>query len=168
MILPSDDSSTPDKKRGKRNPDQPDDAIPEPEFDAEGDASWQSPDLWSSFVDTGFEDSSLMSQQEWRDYLKKELVAAVDDLQNFPDPDTDFDPPDPPDLYTFYAELASMRQELRKSHSETLRKLNKATAAKAAVSSSLAVQLGIIAGELRAQGNDAMAERLLALLDKNA
>ena len=172
MILPSDDNSTPEKKPGKRQPDKDPSVPQEPMFDADAETSedlkWPPMDVWGNFADTGFEDSSLMSQDEWRELLKGELVSAVDDLENFPDPDTDFDPPDPPDLFSFYSELLAMRQELRKSQSDLTKKVTKAISTKANTSSSLAVQIGIIAGELRAAGNDALAERLLALLDKNS
>jgi hypothetical protein len=51
----------------------------------------------------------------WREDLKEALLEAVDDLREIEDPAEDFDPPEPPDLFTFYGELLAMRNEMRRS-----------------------------------------------------
>lgn len=51
----------------------------------------------------------------WRSELRDELIAAINDLRDIEDPTQDFDPPDPPDLFTFFGEMAALRHELRRS-----------------------------------------------------
>jgi molecular chaperone GrpE len=51
----------------------------------------------------------------WREDLRDELDDALDELAEIEDPTQDFDPPDPPDLFTFYGELAAIRNELRRA-----------------------------------------------------
>jgi hypothetical protein len=51
----------------------------------------------------------------WREELKEALLEAIDDLREIEDPAEDFDPPEPPDLFTFYGELVAMRHEMRKN-----------------------------------------------------
>lgn len=50
----------------------------------------------------------------WRENLVLELVESVADLREIEDPDDEYDPPEPPDLYTFFGELAALRNELRR------------------------------------------------------
>jgi hypothetical protein len=166
MILPSDDNSTPEKKPRKRRPEGEPNEPETPSFDAPPE-DWSPDEMWDKFLEDALEDASLTSQEEWRELLKQELVSAVEDLENFPDPGTDFDPPDPPDLYHFYAEILAMRQESRASMKDILRKLNKKPTSPA-MSTEAAVQIGVIAGELRAQGLESIAERLLLLIDKHS
>jgi hypothetical protein len=171
MILPSDDNSTPEKKPGKPksgsgnpSPGQDDDDLPANlhwnpgEIFASSYSSNTDEDEDDNLFDSTYEiDSSLISPEEWREQLREELIGAIEDLKNFPDPDTDFDPPDPPDLYSFYSELLAMRKELRKAHGETLKKLNKP---------SVTIQLAEIAGELKAKGETALAARIIELLER--
>lgn len=49
----------------------------------------------------------------WRTDLYKDLVESLHDLAAIEDPDDEFSPPEPPDLYTFFGELAALRHELR-------------------------------------------------------
>jgi hypothetical protein len=98
--------------------------------------------------------------------LHQELLASMEELENFPDPECDFDPPDPPDLYTFHTELIALRQALQRAHEELLRRLDTpAASAQPGLSQALAVQLGLLAGEMRAGGNTEHAERLLKLIE---
>ena len=107
MILPSEDDS---RKPGDSGvPDKPGNE-PDPadapgffEDDAEDD------DLYG---DAGQVQSP--APPGWREELKAALLEAVDDLKEIEDPAEDFDPPEPPDLFTFYGELVAMRNELRR------------------------------------------------------
>ncbi len=170
MILPSDDNSTPEQRPKSRKSD------PDPEQSAEDEVSeaagppvWMPEELWKNlpnlledFAGTE-EDEPMLSQQEWREMLQHELLAAMEELENFPDPECDYDPPDPPDLYTFHAELIALRQTLKSGQKLVLQKLEKAAVA---VPQGLAVQLGILAGELRGGGQTEAAERLLKLIEE--
>lgn len=51
----------------------------------------------------------------WRQELMRELVDSISDLREIEDPDDEYDPPEPPDLYTFFGELAALRNEMRRS-----------------------------------------------------
>lgn len=51
----------------------------------------------------------------WRQELVRELVDSISDLREIEDPDDEYDPPEPPDLYTFFGELAALRNEMRRS-----------------------------------------------------
>ncbi|MES2707931.1 MAG: nucleotide exchange factor GrpE [Verrucomicrobiota bacterium] len=51
----------------------------------------------------------------WREDLVRELVESLSDLREIEDPDDEYDPPEPPDLYTFFGELAALRNEMRRS-----------------------------------------------------
>ena len=153
MILPSDDNSTPRKKPGKRKPEPPASSSGEP----------VEPNIYEVLNKMheamgpleGFPMQEL-EPHEWRELLKSELVRAVDDLENFPDPDTEFDPPDPPDLYSFYSELIALREDLSERPPGT---------ATVQLPTSFAVQLGLLAGEMKAAGQERFAQRLLDLLD---
>ncbi len=103
MILPSDednpfDSSDPSPGQGKNEEDSP-----TPDVD----------DFWAALT----EDASPQTT-DWRDELKAQLIQSIAELRNFPDPDVEFDPPEPPDLFTFFSELMVMRQALQTSRSE--------------------------------------------------
>lgn len=50
----------------------------------------------------------------WREELVRELAEGLADLHEIEDPDEEYDPPEPPDLYTFFGELAALRNELRR------------------------------------------------------
>ena len=149
MILPSDDDSTPRKKPGKRKPDPPATPphLPGPFEDEEAEENWynvpQSPDK---------EDTAA-----WRELLKTELVSCVEDLQDFPDPEIDFDPPDPPDLFSFYSQLIALREEVTDLEP---------AASVAPISTAVAVKLGLLAGEMKAAGQEKFAARLLDLIEE--
>lgn len=64
----------------------------------------------------------------WREELKDALVEAVDDLKEIEDPAEDFDPPEPPDLFTFYGELVAVRNELRRGARRSTEALQQLTA----------------------------------------
>lgn len=49
----------------------------------------------------------------WREDLQEDLEDALAELKEIEDPAEDFDPPEPPDLFTFYGELVAMRNEMR-------------------------------------------------------
>ena len=162
MILPSDDNSTPEKRPKSRKSD----ANPQPpagdEPEEAGAPAWMPEELWKQLPDMMGEASSLIDESEWREMLELELAESIKDLENFPDPECDFDPPDPPDLYAFHAELIALRQAVKVSQEQTLKHLS---GPKPGLSQALAVQLGLLAGELRAGGNEAHAERLLKLIE---
>lgn len=56
-----------------------------------------------------------MAAPGWREDLMTELVDSVVDLREIEDPDDEYDPPEPPDLYTFFGELAALRNEMRRN-----------------------------------------------------
>lgn len=101
MILPSDEDS--------RKPDDPDDPPPpwhgEPEppgfFGEEDNAGAAQPTVHHP------------APEGWRDDLREDLNDALEELKEIEDPDEDFDPPEPPDLFAFYGELVAMRNDLR-------------------------------------------------------
>ena len=146
MILPSDDNSTPRKKPGKRKPDPPATPphLPEPFEDEEAEQPW-------------YEMPDKADTAAWRELLKSELISCVEDLENFPDPEIDFDPPDPPDLFSFYSQLIALREEISDLEPP---------ASVAPISTSVAVKLGLLAGELKAAGQEAFAARLLDLIEE--
>jgi len=117
MILPSDDDS---RKPGDAQP--PGGAGDEP----------AAPMPWDADLPPGFPDDDDDDDEDsepygagqkvespappgWREDLKEALLEAVDDLREIEDPAEDFDPPEPPDLFTFYGELVAMRNEMRRS-----------------------------------------------------
>jgi hypothetical protein len=126
MILPSeDDSRRPGDQSSPDNPEN-DPATPLP---------WEpeSSDVPEPFDDDTADDPygdagevQSPAPPGWREELKAALFEAVDDLKEIEDPAEDFDPPEPPDLFTFYGELVAMRNELRRGarqSSEALRQL---------------------------------------------
>lgn len=153
MILPSDDNSTPRKKPEKRKPTPP--ASPsEPAAEPEMEEDFNS--LFHDLGPLGHAATPEMIPEEWRKYLKSELVSSVEDLENFPDPEIGFDPPDPPDLYSFYSELIALREELAERE----------PAPSLQMPASVAVKLGLLAGEMKATGQEAFAERLLQIIEE--
>ena len=125
MILPSDDDS---RKPGDSDPSgqDPDDALP-----WEGGAD-DPPGFFGDDEDEEPGDPSGKVQSPappgWRDELKDALVEAVDDLKEIEDPAEDFDPPEPPDLFTFYGELVAVRHELRRGARRSTEALQQLTA----------------------------------------
>lgn len=124
MILPSDEDSRKSGDSGKPGDDA---QIPwEPPASAY-DAQEEDGD--EEEEDGNFDNSGQVQSPAppgWREELKAALFEAVDDLKEIEDPGQDFDPPEPPDLFTFYGELAAMRNELRrgaKKSADALRRL---------------------------------------------
>jgi hypothetical protein len=166
MILPSDDNSTPEKRPKNRKSDtdptsdEDEDDVPEPA----APPMWMPEELWKqlpSFL--GEEPDMVTDSDAWREMLESELSSSIHELENFPDPECDFDPPDPPDLYTFHSELLALRQALIASQEKLLQKIS--TKKQPVLPQALVVQLGLLAGELRAAGNAEHSERLLKLID---
>ena len=149
MILPSDDNSTPRKKPGKRKPDPPATPphLPEPFQDEEAEETWYNVPEAPDKADTA----------AWRELLKSELINCVEDLENFPDPEIDFDPPDPPDLFTFYSQLLALREDISELAP---------AASVSPISTAVAVKLGLLAGEMKAAGQEDFAARLLDLIEE--
>ena len=119
MILPSDgetpsgddedDPQTGGDKPGEEwwqddGPDSGGDDLEDDEEEEDGDDEEEEPPLVKAAAGPG-----------WRQRLKRELLGCIEDLKEIEDPDQDFDPPEPPDLYTFFGELAALRNETRQS-----------------------------------------------------
>ena len=133
MILPSDSDLPPDRNDGDEPSEEPDDAI---NWWEAGDDDEQDPDLAGlpdelDDVPDELDDPNAPQLQSvagpgWRNDLYKDLIESLRDLEAIEDPDDEFSPPEPPDLYTFFGELAALRQEFRhdgqRTH-ETLTKL---------------------------------------------
>ena len=90
----------------------PPSGVPDP------DATW-----WSE-SDEAEEDEDLEGDDEaeglqtvagpgWREDLKADLLESLSDIAAIEDPEDAFAPAEPPDLFTFYGELAALRHELR-------------------------------------------------------
>jgi molecular chaperone GrpE len=130
VILPSDDDA---RKPGRGDPDPSrNDPSPEPKRpqDDTGHGPLSSKDNDDGFDmaddqdDPSFHDDGTLPLSSgikapappgWREDLRDELDDALDELAEIEDPTQDFDPPDPPDLFTFYGELAALRNELRRA-----------------------------------------------------
>lgn len=110
MILPC-DGDDPEARNGKRRKKNglPDEGEGEPEPGCEGEEA-----EGSAAADYAHS-VQKPAGPGWREDLKRELIACIDDLREIEDPDEDFDPPEPPDLYTFFGELAALRNEVRRS-----------------------------------------------------
>jgi len=136
MILPS-DSDLPPERNDDSNPDLPDDVT----------AWWEDPALTDGDDETddgaesaGDEDVSFLGDPEddedlppalasvagpgWRKDLYKDLLDSLRELEAIEDPDDEFAPPEPPDLFTFFGELAALRTELRHQGQRTNDNLN--------------------------------------------
>jgi hypothetical protein len=123
MILPSDADPPPDRNEGKDDADTPWWESPDlssPDDDDEDDENSNDGDSDVSYLGDPDDPGSLppelasMAGPGWRKELYKDLLDSLIQLQAIEDPDDDFTPPEPPDLYTFYGELAALRNELRK------------------------------------------------------
>lgn len=129
MILPSDSDPPPDRNDGKDPDPAPwweDPSLSEPDDDEETDSDEEEED-----EDADPEDLSWLGDPNdpngpepppglqslagpgWRQDLYKDLVESLRDLEAIEDPDDEFTPPEPPDLFTFFGELAALRNELR-------------------------------------------------------
>lgn len=119
MILPSDSDPPPDRNDGDSPSEEPEDATnwweegdDDPDADPEG-----LPDDLDSIPDD-LDDPNAPQLQSvagpgWRNDLYKDLIESLRDLEAIEDPDDEFAPPEPPDLYTFFGELAALRHEFR-------------------------------------------------------
>jgi len=123
MILPSDSDLPPDRNEGQ-SPNDPGE-IPwweDPGLSDEdgtgGKESTKDEEEDSPFDDED-DDGELPPQLAsiagpgWRKELVMEILESLRDLEAIEDPDDEFAPPEPPDLYTFFGELAALRTELR-------------------------------------------------------
>ena len=112
MILPSDEDS---RKPGDSDPPDkdPDDVLP---WDSGAD---DPPGFFGDEEDDEPGDTSGAVQSPappgWREDLKEDLDDAIAELKEIEDPSEDFDPPEPPDLFTFYGELVALRNEMRRA-----------------------------------------------------
>ena len=132
MILPSDSDLPPDRNDGDEPSEEPDDATHW--WEAEGDDE-QDPDLAGlpddlDAVPDDLDDPNAPQLQSvagpgWRNDLYKDLIESLRDLEAIEDPDDEFSPPEPPDLYTFFGELAALRQEFRHDGQRTQEALTK-------------------------------------------
>lgn len=123
MILPSDGDLPP---RRKDNDDKVPPQEPENEDWWEDDDDDDEDEVDDSDLPEGFDDDKnfvpedkiilkSMAAPGWREDLVKDLIDCVADMREIEDPDDEYDPPEPPDLYTFFGELAALRNEMRRS-----------------------------------------------------
>lgn len=126
MILPSDGDPPPRRKDDKKDGSAPQ----EPEMaawwdeNAGGGGGEDDDDEEEDEADDDAEDDDDLPEHEsvlksvagpgWREELVRELAESLADLSEIEDPDEEYDPPEPPDLYTFFGELAALRNELRR------------------------------------------------------
>ena len=180
MILPSDDDSRrpddpgkpPGKKgHGKGKGDQPHghgDQLPGEPHDDEDDEDFDETGIFDVSDDgpSIFDDPPpgmaapgsgihAPAPPGWREELREELDECLDELAEIEDPSQDFDPPDAPDLYTFYGELAALRTELRRGFRR---------------SAETADKLGHVLGTLPSQDNlpRPLALAIIAMADRMA
>ena len=131
MILPSDSDLPPDRDDGDEASEEPDDATNWWEdADSEEDSELAGlPDDLDSIPDD-LDDPNAPQLQSvagpgWRNDLYKDLIESLRDLEAIEDPDDEFAPPEPPDLYTFFGELAALRHEFRDHGQRTQHAINK-------------------------------------------
>lgn len=117
MILPSDDDSR------KPGDDRPKGGSGGGEGQSGAPMPWDDGPLYEDLDEDEAEERELAelgaqiqspAPPGWRDELKQSLLEAIDDLREIEDPSEDFDPPEPPDLFTFYGELVALRNEMRR------------------------------------------------------
>lgn len=140
MILPSDSDLPSDRNEGKTpgNPgENPWWEDPDLSGEAGGDDEEESAEEEDSLFCEEDEDEDLppnlasVAGPGWRKALGKEILESLRDLEAIEDPDDEFAPPEPPDLFTFFGELAALRNELRhqgQRSSNTLNQLDKTLA----------------------------------------
>lgn len=132
MILPSDSDPPPDRNDGDDPSEEPDDDT---NWWAEGDDNEADPDLAGlpddlDSIPDDLDDPNAPQLQSvagpgWRNDLYKDLIESLRDLEAIEDPDDEFAPPEPPDLYTFFGELAALRHEFRHDGQRTQQALAK-------------------------------------------
>jgi hypothetical protein len=121
MILPSDEDpsppeSTPDKPKGKKKAQQP--------------PMGSNPAPWSDlFKELGVPGKPLSDETDevWREELKSELLASLEEISGFPDTQSEYDPPEPPDLCTFFSHLIAMRHAQQTAQQQTASLLKRQT-----------------------------------------
>ena len=119
MILPSDSDLPPDRNEGDDPSEEPDDATKwweEGDDGADSDSAGLPDDLDSipdDLDDPNAPELQSVAGPGWRNDLYKDLIESLRDLEAIEDPDDAFAPPEPPDLYTFFGELAALRLEFR-------------------------------------------------------
>lgn len=142
MILPS-DSDLPPERDDSTPGDPPESGTP----------WWDDPDLSGDHDDDDDDDGETASEDDdlsylgdpddgdelppalatmagpgWRKDLYNDLLDSLRELEAIEDPDDEFAPPEPPDLFTFFGELAALRNELRhqgQRSNDTLNQLEK-------------------------------------------
>jgi hypothetical protein len=144
MILPSDSDLPSDRNEGKGsgNPgetpwwEDPDLSAEDDDESGDGDGTGSGGEAEPPFGDEDDDPEippnlTSMAGPGWRRELGKEILESLRDLEAIEDPDDEFAPPEPPDLFTFFGELAALRNELRhqgqRSH-HTLSQLDKTLA----------------------------------------
>ncbi len=102
MILPSDETP---ERRGDSEPDD--------DFAWAAGATPESvPPVFADPYGTGGVEHP--APPGWREDLKRSVLEALKDISIIEDPNQDFDPPEPPDLFMFFGELAALRNEVRR------------------------------------------------------
>lgn len=144
MILPSEDDS---RKPGDADPPSGPGGAPEwPGTGGQGEAE-EGPAYFGEAEED--DDAAPYGDGEqieapappgWREELKETLIEAVDDLRQIEDPGQDFDPPEPPDLFTFYGELAALKNDMRRGARRTAEALEKLAGGKQEPDSAIAAQ----------------------------
>lgn len=112
MILPSDSDLPPDRNDDDDPEGKPDDAENWWE-DSDDDPESDDDGLPDDLDDPNAPQLQSIAGPGWRNDLYKDLLESLRDLEAIEDPDDEFTPPEPPDLYTFFGELAALRHELR-------------------------------------------------------
>lgn len=154
MILPNENGGPDAPEPHKKQPQEPEAHGPDELMD------WIGGDLGEA--DAG-----------WREELLEDLREAMQDLGGFPDPEAEFDPPEPPDLYSFYYEMLGMRNALRKAHQDSASELRRQREAVKRLADAVGAQptqnlseFQQLADELQNSGQMDFAQRLRALLTK--
>ena len=136
MILPSDSDPPPERKKGggpPKNPDEDTSWWSDDSGDDDDDGDEQDPDADADpdddddLDDPNAPDLITIAGPGWQKELYQDLVDCIADLKDIEDPDDDTVAPEPPDLYTFYGELAALRQEFRHDGERTQQALAKLT-----------------------------------------
>ena len=130
MILPSDSDPPPDRNEWKDSNDPPPWwESPDAESDEEATAEDDDVSYIGNYEDPDFLPPELATRAGpgWRKQLYKELMDSLIGLQAIEDPEDEFAPPEPPDLYTFYGELAALRNEFRRQGEQSNNNLSQLT-----------------------------------------
>lgn len=116
MILPSDET-----------PEKPGDSEPDDDFAwAAGAAPEGVPPAFADPYGPGGVEHP--APPGWREDLKRSVLEALKDISIIEDPAQDFDPPEPPDLFMFFGELAALRNEMRRGQKKLADNVSKLAA----------------------------------------